>query len=68
MKIFGQRVKELLKENDLKQGHFADQLNVGRTTLCEWLNGHNEPPMEMIVKIADFFDVTTDYLLGRTDY
>ena len=43
-------------------------LNVQTSTLCEWLNGHNEPPIQAIVDIAKYLDVSTDYLLGLKDY
>lgn len=67
MEIFGKRIKELLVENGISQKELADRLHVGRTTLCEWLNNHNEPSMQTIVDIANIFDVSTDYLLGRTE-
>lgn len=35
--------------------------------MSEWLNGNNEPPMKMIVEIAKFLEVSTDYLLGLED-
>ena len=67
MEIFGKRIKELLVKNGISQKELADRLHVGRTTLCEWLNNHNEPSMQTIVDIANIFDVSTDYLLGRTE-
>ncbi len=68
MKIFGERVKQALKENGIMQKQLASALNVQTSTLCEWLNDHNEPPMQMIVEIAKILDVSTDYLLGLKDY
>ena len=68
MKVFGERVKEVLKENRQTQKELALVLNVQTSTLCEWLNGHNEPPMQAIVDIAKYLDVSTDYLLGLKDY
>lgn len=68
MKIFGERVKALLKENGITQKKLAEKLNVQPSTLCEWLNGNNEPPMQVIVDIACHFKTTTDYLLGVTEY
>ncbi|MBQ2740598.1 MAG: helix-turn-helix transcriptional regulator [Clostridia bacterium] len=68
MKVFGERVKQALKESGLTQKKLAEELNVQTSTLCEWLNDHNEPPMQMIVDIARFLDVSTDYLLGMKDY
>ena len=68
MKIFGERVKTLLKDAGLTQKALADALNLQPTTLCEWLNDHNEPPMQAIVDIAVYLDVSTDYLLGLKEY
>ncbi|MBO7297863.1 MAG: helix-turn-helix transcriptional regulator [Clostridia bacterium] len=68
MKIFGERVKRLLKDTGLTQKALADALNLQPTTLCEWLNDHNEPPMQAIVDIAVYLDVSTDYLLGLKEY
>ncbi len=67
MKIFGERVKATLKENNMTQKALANKLCVRASTLCEWLNDNNEPPMQIIVDIALILDVTTDYLLGLKD-
>ncbi len=68
MKGFGERVKRSLKELGKTQKEMARALNVQPSTLCEWLNGHNEPPMQAIVDIAVWIDVSTDYLLGIKEY
>lgn len=68
MKIFGERVKQTLKEVGLTQKAFATILQVQPSTLCEWLSDHNEPPMQMIVDIAKVLEVSTDFLLGLKDY
>ena len=57
-----------MKENGVTQKELAQAINAQPTTVCEWLNGHNEPPMQAIVDIARFLDVSTDYLLGVKDY
>ena len=64
MKTFGERIKEELKNQNKKQIDLANHLSVQKSTLCEWLNNHNEPPMAMIVEIALYLNVSTDYLLG----
>ena len=68
MKVFGERVKEALKSQGLTQKDFAKSINVQPTTLCEWLNGNNEPPMQAIVDIAKSLNLSTDYLLGIKEY
>ena len=68
MKIFGERVKSALKEAGKTQKELARELNVQPSTMCEWLNDHNEPPMQTIVDIAISLGVSTDYLLGLKDF
>ena len=67
MKIFGERVKQELNMQHKKQVDLAKHLNVQKSTLSEWLNGNNEPPMKTIVDIALYLSVSTDYLLGIED-
>lgn len=68
MRIFGERIKTVLKETGKTQKELARKLNVQPSTLCEWLNDHNEPPMQIIVDIALYLEVSTDYLLGLKEY
>lgn len=67
MKVFGERVKQELKMQNKKQVDLAKHLSVQKSTLSEWLNGNNEPPMKTIVDIALYLNVSTDYLLGIED-
>lgn len=67
MKVFGERVKKELREQGKLQRDLCLYLNVNKSTMSEWLNDHNEPPMSTIVEIAKFLDVSADYLLGLKD-
>ena len=67
MEVFGQRVKQELKVQNKKQVDLATHLGVQKSTLSEWLNDNNEPPMKTIVDIALYLNVSTDYLLGIED-
>lgn len=67
MEQFGLRVKRELKNQGRMQKDLCLYLNVNKSTMSEWLNGNNEPPMKMIVEIAKFLEVSTDYLLGLED-
>ena len=58
-------LKELRKERNLYQKDLAKILNKSTTCICEWENGNNEPNIEDLIKLADFFACTTDELLGR---
>lgn len=65
--ILGDRLKELRKDKNITQKELSKVLNIQNTTLSQYENGINEPNDEMKIKIADYFNVTVDYLLGRTN-
>ena len=67
MEIFGERVKKELHQQGKKQKDLCEHLHVNKSTLSQWLSGVNEPPMNCIVEIAVYLDVSTDYLLGLED-
>ena len=66
---FKERFIQLRKELGLTQEQLAEKLGMGytRTAISAWEVGRNEPSNIDTVKIADFFGVSTDYLLGKTD-
>lgn len=68
MKIFQERLIELRKLNQVTQRQLADYLSITQPSYVRYENGTSEPSLEKLAKIADFFDVSVDYLLGRTDY
>ncbi|MGG7058419.1 helix-turn-helix domain-containing protein [Clostridium tertium] len=61
------RLKELRKSNNLTQEDLGKILGVGKTTISMYENGNSTPNDEIKIKIADYFNVTLDYLLGKTD-
>lgn len=67
MKIFGERLKELRTEKKLLQKDLAKILDTTNSSVCDWECGRAQPDFETLRKIADYFEVSTDYLLGRTD-
>lgn len=59
---------KILRENaDLTQKKVAKDLNIGRTTYAMYEQGNNEPNHEMLRQIAQYYNVSTDYLLDLTD-
>ncbi|MCC0783608.1 helix-turn-helix transcriptional regulator [Clostridioides sp. ES-S-0108-01] len=64
--MFGERLKELRVKFGLKQYELAEILNVSQSTIGMYENDQRTPPAESIVKLAEYFNVTTDYLLGHT--
>ena len=61
------RLKKLRSSTPYTQAQLADTLGVARTTYAMYEQGKREPDHETLNKIADHFNVSTDYLLGRTD-
>ena len=62
---FGKILKELRTKNDMSQKELADEMNIERTKVVRWETGKYEPNLNELEKIADLFNVTADYLLGR---
>ena len=65
---FFEQLSILREENNLSRAKLAEILNVSVRLISYWENGQRECDFDMLIKIADYFDVTVDYLLGRTDY
>lgn len=61
------RIRELRQAHNLTQVELANNLSVAKQTVSNWENDNIQPSIDMLVKIADFFGVTTDYLLGRSN-
>lgn len=61
----GDKIKNLRLEKGYDQQEICDFLNIEQSTLSNYENNRRTPKLEMIAKIADFFGVTTDYLLDR---
>ena len=68
MKIFAERLLELRKEKGVSQAKLAKELQVSYAVVCYWETDRSEPTAPNLVKIADYFDVSVDYLLGRTEF
>ena len=65
--MFGVRLRALRESQGLTQNDLATKLNTARTTITLYENSTNEPDFNTLIKIADIFNVSLDYLLGRTD-
>ena len=63
--MFSDSLKKLRKAKNLTQIELAKKLNVANGTVGNWESGNRQPDYETLKKIAEFFNVTTDYLLGR---
>lgn len=61
------RLKELRKEKDITQEELAKQIQVSPSTIGMYETGRREPDFETLQKFADYFRVSTDYILGRDE-
>ena len=67
MKIFAQRLRELRQDKHLSMKQLAKELNTTDAAISNWENEINEPKISYLVTIANFFNVSADYLLGLED-
>lgn len=67
MNAFAVRLRTIRKQRKLTQRELASKLNMSQSTIALYETGDRKPDPDTINKIADFFDVSTDYLLGRSD-
>lgn len=66
-KIIGEKIDTLLKENNIKQKELAEFLQVTDNTISYFVRGTRTPNLQQIISISNYFDVSTDYLLGKSD-
>ena len=66
-KMVFERIRELREDNDFKQEKLAQVLGVRQTTYSKYELGKINVPIDMLIKIADFYHVSLDYLVGRSD-
>lgn len=65
--MIGERLKQLRKEHKLTQTDLGNKINVTKVSISGYENGNRSPDTETLTRLADYFDVSTDYLLGRSD-
>lgn len=65
--MLGTRLKALRNERKLTQKQLAEKINVTHVSISGYESGNRTPDTDTLQRIADFFEVSTDYLLGRTD-
>ena len=65
--MLNENIKRLRMARGLNQVEFARVMGVSKQCVSNWENDNVMPSIEMLIKIADFFNVTTDYILGRNE-
>ena len=63
--MFQERLNFLLKDNNMFQSDLAKYVGYTTQAISRWCRGETEPDLNSLIKIANFFDVSTDYLLGN---
>ena len=61
------RIRDLREYRDLSQKQVAQMLGMSQTGYSKYETGENDIPTAVLIKLADFYQTTTDYLLNRTD-
>lgn len=64
---YGQRLKKLREETGLSQKELTDRLMINRSTYARYETSSTQPDFDTLNKLANYFNVTIDYILGRTD-
>jgi len=67
MKHYGERIAYLREKHKMKQEELAAKLGISRASLSHYEKQRRQPDYKTLKKIADYFDVTIDYIIGRTD-
>ena len=61
-----ERIRNLREDRDLKQSDLAEMLNCTQVCYSNYETGKRDVPTEVLIRLADFYGTSTDYLLGRT--
>lgn len=62
-----QRLRDLREDRDMRQTDIADFLGIKQTVYSRYERGFQNIPLEFLIRLADFYNVSTDYILGRTN-
>ena len=61
------RIRDLREDRDLNQTQVAKMLNMSQTGYSKYVRGENDIPTEILIKLANFYNTSIDYLLNQTD-
>jgi len=64
---YGDRLKKLRNNANLSQKELSDRLHINRSTYARYETSSTQPDFDTLVKLANYFNVTTDYILGNSD-
>ncbi len=61
------RLKDIREDRDIKQKELADYLHIKQNTYSQYENEQRGMPIDILIRLADYFNTSTDYILGRTN-
>ncbi len=61
------RLKDIREDHDVTQQELASYLSISQNTYSQYENGKRQLPLETLIRLADYFGTSTDYILERTD-
>ena len=67
MATIAERIKGLRKKAGLTQQELGDRFGVAKSTICQYENGNSTPNDDIKIAMANYFNVSMDYLMGKTD-
>ena len=67
MMSFRERLKELRMERNITQQELGNIVNMSKMAISHWDKGHSEPSLSQLIILSDYFEVSVDYLIGKTD-
>ena len=62
-----ERIRNIREDRDIRQRQVAEYLNVSQNTYSQYENGQRQLPIDVLIKLAKFYKVSTDYILELTD-
>ena len=62
-----QRIRDLREDRDLNQKHLAEYLNCSQQVYCNYELGQRDIPTDVLIRLSQFYQVSTDYILGLTN-
>jgi len=65
--LFGENLRQLRTAEGIGQIKLAEALNISVKTISHWETNYTEPSISQLIQLADFFDISLDELLGRTE-
>ena len=62
-----QRIQDLRTDADMSQKQLSEILHIGQRSYSHYETGSRNIPVEMLIRLANYYDISVDYLVGRTD-